>query len=230
MKIEWQGPVVDPLKRQGRQSSKDGTRQCPAKLVPEVLRYNGLQYSRPPRRGPMRTPPPLSFPSMRTLMVQISLTALAMLCSPARADVHDDVERMIRNGQLERALQASQEHLKKSPQDPQMQLLSSRILEAQGKPDEAISLLESMVLEFPELPEPHNNLAVLYARAGRLQEALESLSKALLARPDYAVALENLGDLHLSLALHAYLRAGRAPDAPASALRKAETLTPLLRR
>ncbi len=178
----------------------------------------------------MRTFPPLTFASIRGLSVQICLASLAWLGSLAHADVYDDVERLIRNGQLERAQQASAEHLKKSPQDPQMRLLSSRILDAQGKPNEAAGLLESLTLEFPELPEPHNNLAVLYARAGRMQEALESLNKALLARPDYAVALENLGDLHLSLALNAYQRASRAPAPPASALRKAQTLAPLLKR
>ncbi len=178
----------------------------------------------------MRTFPPLTFASIRCLSVQLCLAGLALLGSAAWADVYDDVERMIRNGQLERALQASQAHLQKSPQDPQMRLLGSRILDAQGKTDEAMRLLQSLTAEFPELPEPHNNLAVLYARAGRMQEALESLDKALLARPDYAVALENLGDLHLSLALHAYQRASRAPAPPASALRKADTLAPLLRR
>lgn len=178
----------------------------------------------------MRTFPPLTFASIRSLSVQICLAGLAWLGGLAHADVYDDVERMIRNGQFERAQKASSEHLQKSPQDPQMRLLSSRILDAQGQSDQAMGLLESLTLEFPELPEPHNNLAVLYARAGRMQEALESLNKALLARPDYAVALENLGDLHLSLALHAYQRASRAPAPAASALRKAQTLAPLLKR
>ena len=175
----------------------------------------------------MRTSPPLNFRFTCTFVVLCGFLALV---GPVRADVYDDVERLIRNGQLDRASQASAEHLKKSPQDPQMRLLSSRILDAQGKSNEALTLLESLTLEFPELPEPHNNLAVLYARAGRVQDALESLNKALLARPDYAVALENLGDLHLSLALQAYQRAGQSPSAPASASRKADTLTPLLKR
>ncbi len=175
----------------------------------------------------MRTFPPLNFRLTCTFVVLCGLLALV---GPVRADVYDDVERLIRNGQLDRASQTSAEHLKKSPQDPQMRLLGSRILDAQGKGDEAIAWLESLTLEFPELPEPHNNLAVLYARAGRVQDALESLNKALLARPDYAVALENLGDLHLSLALQAYQRAGQSPSAPASASRKADILTPLLKR
>lgn len=175
----------------------------------------------------MRTFPPLNF---RLICTSTVLCGLLGLGGAVRADVYDDVERLIRNGQLDRASQSSAEHLKKSPQDPQMRLLSSRILDAQGKSNEALALLESLTLEFPELPEPHNNLAVLYARADRVQDALESLNKALLARPDYAIALENMGDLHLNLALQAYRRASQSPAAPASALRKADTLAPLLKR
>ena len=178
----------------------------------------------------MRTFPPRPFHFKCTILVQTILTSLLLLGASAQADVYDEAERLIRNGQLERAHQLVQSQLQKSPQDPQMRLLSSRILDGQGKPDEAIALLESLTLEFPELPEPHNNLAVLYARLGRKQEAMDSLNKALLARPDYTIALENLGDLHLSLALQAYQRAVQSPGAPASLQRKADTITPLLKR
>ena len=175
----------------------------------------------------MRTFPPLNFRFICTTVVLGSLFGLAL---PAQADVYDDVERLIRNGQFERASQLSSDHLQKSSQDPQMRLLRSRLLDAQGQTDEAQRLLESLTLDFPELPEPHNNLAVLYARQGRTQQALDSLNKALLARPDYTTALENLGDLHLSLALQAYQRAGRTASAPASVKRKTEALGPLLQR
>ena len=178
----------------------------------------------------MRTFPPFSFRSACTISVQLTVAALALCCTLARADVYDDVERLIRNGQLDQATQLSTSHLHKSPQDPQMRLLKSRILDAQGQAAAAQELLESLTLEYPELPEPHNNLAVLYARQGRTQDALDSLNKALQARPDYAVALENLGDLHLSQALQAYQRAGQAASAPASVLRKASTIAPLLAR
>jgi predicted Zn-dependent protease len=177
----------------------------------------------------MRTFPPLNFCSIRTTLVQSILAGMVLLSTSARADVYEDVERLIRNGQLERAGQISSAHLHTSPQDPQMRLLGSRILLAQNKTDEALAQLESLTREFPELPEPHNNLAVLYARLGRTQDALDSLNKALLARPDYTVALENLGDLHLSLALQAYERANRAPTPPASVTRKADAIAPLLK-
>ena len=165
-----------------------------------------------------------------TNLVPLILTSLACLCLPALADVYDEVEHMIRNGQLERAAQLSSRHLDKSPQDPQMRLLRSRILDTQGQTDEALALLQSLTLDYPELPEPHNNLAELYARQGRTQEAIDSLHKALLARPDYTTALENLGDLHLGLALQAYQRASQAPAPAASVKRKSETIAPLLQR
>lgn len=178
----------------------------------------------------MRTFPPFHFRFVCTSMVRMTLACVALLGTAAHADLYDDVEHLIRNGQYERAMAQSDARLKAAPHDPQMRLLRSRILDAQGQSDEAVGLLQSLTLEFPELPEPHNNLAVLYARQGRTQDALASLSKALLARPDYAVALENLGDLHLSLALQAYQKAGKAPSAPASAGRKAQTIAPLLPR
>ena len=178
----------------------------------------------------MRTFPLLTFRIDRTPWVQWLLAGLALCCTAAHADTYDDVERLLRNGQVERAAQLSASHLQKSPQDPQMRLLNSRILDAQGKAADAEVWLESLTLEFPELPEPHNNLAVLYARQGRLQDALDSLNKALQARPDYTAALENLGDLHLVQALQAYQRAARVPSAPPSVLRKADAIAPLLPR
>jgi Flp pilus assembly protein TadD len=167
---------------------------------------------------------------LRRQPAQALLLSLSLIALGAQADVYDDVERMVRNGQLDQATQRSAEHLQKSPQDPQMRLLSSRILDARGRTDEAVSVLESLTRDYPELPEPHNNLAVQYARLGRTQEALSSLQRAIQARPDYAVALENLGDLYVGLALQAYEQAHKAPTSSVSAGRKAETLSPVLRR
>ncbi len=148
----------------------------------------------------------------------------------ALADVYDDVERMVRNGQFDQATRVSAQHLRQSPQDPQMRLLTSRIAEAQGKTDEAMAILETLTRDYPELPEPHNNLAVQYARLGRTQEAVASLQRAIQARPDYAVALENLGDLYVGMALQTYQQARQSPNPSVNVGRKADTLAPLLRR
>jgi Tfp pilus assembly protein PilF len=48
---------------------------------------------------------------------------------------------------------------------------------------------------------------VLYAAAGELDKARAALEMALLARPDYATAHENMGDVYLQMAADAYQRA-----------------------
>jgi len=63
--------------------------------------------------------------------------------------------------------------------------------------------------DFPELPEPYNNLAVLYASEGQLDSARAALEMALAAAPNYATALENLGDVYLQMAADAYQRAAK---------------------
>lgn len=168
-----------------------------------------------------------------TLVLLRRALALAWLLSLslfAHADLYDDVERLLRNQQFDKAQQAITQRLQQAPQDPQMRLLASRLQDARGQTEKALDELEALTREFPELPEPHNNLAVIYARQGRLQEALASLQRAVQARPDYAVALENLGDLYLGLALHAYEQARQSPNPPPSAARKAEALAPWLPR
>jgi tetratricopeptide (TPR) repeat protein len=73
--------------------------------------------------------------------------------------------------------------------------------------------LRALTQSFPELPEPHNNLAALLVRENRHDEALAALQAAIRARPDYALALENLGDLHLAMAAQAFARAQRVTPA-----------------
>ncbi|MCZ7562170.1 MAG: hypothetical protein M5U30_20840 [Burkholderiaceae bacterium] len=60
------------------------------------------------------------------------------------------------------------------------------------------------------MPEPHNNLAALYAARGELDRARAALEEAVRALPTYSLANENLGDIHLRLAERAYQRAVRA--------------------
>ena len=61
--------------------------------------------------------------------------------------------------------------------------------------------------DFPELPEPYNNLAVLYASQGNYDKAKSALELAIHTHPSYATAHENLGDIYAQLASRAYDRA-----------------------
>src|SRR5690606_23113591 len=88
--------------------------------------------------------------------------------------------------------------------DVQLMFQHARALAALGRADEAIAVYSDMTNQFPELPEPWNNLAALYASRGELERAQDSLQMALRANPDYAAARANLGDIQLMMALRTY--------------------------
>ncbi len=93
------------------------------------------------------------------------------------------------------------------PREPQARFLKGVALTDSDKLDEAITTFRSVLADFPELPEPHNNLAVLYARKGEYELARVELEAAIKAAPDYGIAYENLGDVHARLAAQNYERA-----------------------
>ncbi len=157
------------------------------------------------------------------------MASLLWLCiGPALADVYDDVQRLIQRGEWPQAQALATRHLATRAQDPQMRLLLSRIQEGLGQSDTAMATLLELSQNYPELAEPHNNLAVLYAQAGRHDDALDALNRAIQARPDYATALENLGDLHAKLAQQAYERAAQAAPASPRPQAKAKAIGQML--
>ena len=67
--------------------------------------------------------------------------------------------------------------------------------------------LKRLIIDYPEIPEPYNNLAVIEAGLGNLEEAVAHLKQALRINPDFALARKNLGDVYLALAREAYEQA-----------------------
>ena len=72
----------------------------------------------------------------------------------------------------------------------------------------------------PELPEPRNNLAVIYAAQGNYPMARAELELALATAPDYAIARENLGDVYARMAAAQYERAAALDKTNRSAAQK----------
>ena len=98
-------------------------------------------------------------------------------------------------------------HTSKHPKSSRARFLKSLILAKLNRTHEAIDLLTGLSEEFPELPEPHNNLAVLYASQGQYDDARRELEMAVRAYPNYAIAYQNLGDVYAALAAQAYEKA-----------------------
>jgi tetratricopeptide (TPR) repeat protein len=141
---------------------------------------------------------------MRNWLTLMACCTLLTLSNGAKADIYTEVNALVQSSQWQPALVLAESRLKTTPTDPQMRLLLSHIQTGLGQTQAAMDTLRALTLSFPELPEPHNNLAALLARANRHDEALLSLQAAIQARPDYALALENMGDLYVALAARAY--------------------------
>ncbi|HEX4879455.1 MAG TPA: tetratricopeptide repeat protein, partial [Limnobacter sp.] len=93
------------------------------------------------------------------------------------------------------------------PNDAQMRFLKGLILTERNKIGEAITVFTKLTEDYPELPEPYNNLAVLYAGRGEYEKAREALEMAIRTHPSYATAHENLGDVYAKLASQSYDKA-----------------------
>jgi tetratricopeptide (TPR) repeat protein len=126
--------------------------------------------------------------------------------------------RLLKENQPELALEGIDKGLVNSPRDAQLQFLRGVALADLKKTDSAILIFTGLTQDFPELPEPYNNLAVLYATEGDLDKAKGALEAAIKALPNYALAHENLGDLYLQLAARQFDRAAKAnPKSPFAA-------------
>jgi Tetratricopeptide repeat len=133
--------------------------------------------------------------------------AFALMASAAWADEYSDVSRLIRANQLVEAQTKADLFLSTKPKDPQMRFLKGVILNERGKPLDAIAVFTKLTQDYPELPEPHNNLAVLYASQNQYDKAKASLEAAIKTNPSYSTAHENLGDVYAKLASIAYGKA-----------------------
>ena len=133
--------------------------------------------------------------------------AAALMSTAAYADDYADVNRLLRAGQLAEATTKVDQFLATKPRDAQMRFLKGVIQTEQNKPNDAIGTFTKLTEDFPELPEPYNNLAVLYAGQSQFDKARAALEMAIRTNPSYATAHENLGDVYAKLASQAYSKA-----------------------
>ena len=134
-----------------------------------------------------------------------AVVAAVMLFSlPVQADEIQDINLKFRNGELTPALEQANRYLANKPTDARALFLKGLILGDLGKTNDAIEVFKDLTGNYPELPEPYNNLAVLYASQGRYELARNALEMALRTHPDYVTAHENLGDIYAKMAVIEY--------------------------
>ncbi|MBS1229638.1 MAG: hypothetical protein H6R17_2915 [Proteobacteria bacterium] len=146
-------------------------------------------------------------PSLASLSAIIVGLVLSASVSLVNAQSLPDVQRLIKQNQLPQALEKVDVYISSKPKDAQGRFLRGLILTDLGRPAEAIAVFTKLTEDFPELPEPYNNLAVLYAQQKQYDKARSALEMAIRTHPSYSIAHENLGDVYAKLASQAYDKA-----------------------
>jgi tetratricopeptide (TPR) repeat protein len=168
-------------------------------------------------------------PHPQHLLVLAGLLAVAGLSSPAWANSPNSAPIAPALSSKPSAAVLTQEAQKKlmrnfgtgQATDPIVMLQKGVSLMESNRTDEAIAALNKMASEYPQLPEPHNNLAVIYASKGQNDKARLALEAALRTHPAYAVAMENLSQMYARQAKEAYAKALPPASGP-----KAATVSP----
>lgn len=141
----------------------------------------------------------------RTNALITACVAVLVLLSPAAfADENEEVAKLYKQGNLAKALEQADIYLATRPKDAQMRFQKGLILTEQNKIADATKIFSSLSEDYPELPEPYNNLAVLYASQGQYDKARGALEMAIRTHPSYSTAHENLGDIYAKMASQAY--------------------------
>jgi len=153
-------------------------------------------------KGLMKHAPSQIFTALRWITLATTLSF-----GFAHADDYADVAQLVRNGKTSEAMAKVDQYLSAKPRDPQMRFLKGVIQRDTGKTSEAINTFTRLTEDYPELPEPYNNLAVLYAGQNQFDKARTALEMAIRTNPSYTTAHENLGDVYAKLASQAYGKA-----------------------
>ncbi len=173
---------------------------------------------------------PLPRPRFKQLK---TLRALAIglaigFAAPAFADNLPEVQRLIKQGQYPQAMEKVDAYLSSRPKDAQGRFLKGLIYTEMNKPAEAIAVFTKLSEDYPELPEPYNNLAVLYAQQKQYDKARTALEMAIRTHPSYAIAYENLGDVYAKQASQAYDKALQLDNSNAATQNKLALIRDLI--
>jgi len=118
--------------------------------------------------------------------------------------VPSDVERLVKARKYQDAIDLINVKLKMTPRNVQLRYVKARLqLEMRDFAGAKKTLIE-ITQQFPELPEPYNNLAAIAATQDKWIEARDYLELALKLRPSYSTAAANLGEVYVRLGAKAY--------------------------
>jgi Flp pilus assembly protein TadD len=164
-----------------------------------------------------------------TCLLRVALTVwLGTAALAAQADDVADARSSLARGQFEAALQSAHRAVAANPRNAQARFLVAVVLMDMARDAQAVLAFTELTQDYPELPDPYNNLALLHARQGRLELARQALESALRNDPNHRAARSNLGQIHLMLAVKAWEQAAALGPIDVPLQRKLESARALL--
>ncbi len=131
-----------------------------------------------------------------------------------------EASALIKDRQFDAASAKLDAMIAQRPREAQARFLRGVVDAEQGRLDAAATIFLGLIADYPELPEPWNNLAAIHAQKGDYESARQALESALRAAPNWSVAHENMGDVYARLAAVSYDRAARGDGDNKTAPRK----------
>ena len=125
------------------------------------------------------------------------------------------MQQLIVQKQYAKAIHSGEQTLRQTPKDSNTRFLTAYAYQMTGKSDKAIKMYEDLIRDEPQLPEPHNNLAMIFLEQGDYDRASQLLVSAINTRINYAIAYNNLSQVYKGIASEAYRRAISQTSEPA---------------
>jgi len=139
----------------------------------------------------------------------------------------NEIKLLLKNGKYKIAENIINGAIEEDLNNPEILFYKGIIETNLGKTNQAIDTFRGLTERFPELPEPFNNLAVLYAEKGQFRLAKEILEQAIKTNPSYLTAHINLGDIFTKMASEAYNKALEIDKSNNIAITKLSMITQL---
>lgn len=145
----------------------------------------------------------------------IPFLCLLFCGAAAAAESSEKLQLLIEQKLYEQAIRSGETILLQRPDDTRARFLTAYAYQMSSHTDKAITLYQQLIRDEPSLPEPRNNLAMIYLAAGDYDNASRLLVEAINTHSSYATAYDNLSRVYKGIASEAYRRALSESSEPA---------------
>ena len=135
------------------------------------------------------------------------ILCLAFGIAGRAAGSYSELQRLIEQERFADAAVSGEQFLNGRPEHVHAAFLTAYAYQMSAQQDKAIEKYRQIIADNPKLPEPRNNLAMIYLARGDYDRASQLLVQAINTHTSYATAYENLSRIYKGIASEAYRRA-----------------------